>query len=304
METQLGAISRFIAYLRLQRRCSHHTQKAYHTDLQQFEQFLIRLHKGQKQSIVQADYYDIRAWTISLLEEQTLTARSINRKISTLRSFFRFAQREKIVADSPVSKCKPLKIVKKITPFLSQSDAKKLWQSVAHSPATDFKKARQQVVIALLYTSGIRLSELIHLNHNDIDFANEQIKIQGKAYRQRLVPLLAPTLDLLKNYVQIKERLFKHSGEGPLICTDKGQASYPMLIYRIVRKSLDMVTTIERRSPHVLRHSYATHLLDGGADLNAVKDLLGHSSLTATQVYTHASVEKLRKVFQEAHPRS
>lgn len=297
-------ISRFIDYIALQRRYSPHTQKAYLTDLRQFEDFLRELYQDQEREITRADYHDIRAWVVSLLDDEKITARSINRKLSVLRSFYRFAVREQAIADSPMRKARALKIEKKVTPFLPQTDAQKLWAMMTQTLAADFPTARDQVIIVLLYTSGIRLSELINLKTADLDFSNRQMKVRGKGKRQRIVPLLAQTFALLGNYLQIKAQLFGNNPASPLICTDKGKEAYPMLIYRTVRKYLDMITTIERRSPHILRHSYATHLLDGGADLNAVKELLGHSSLAATQIYTHTTIEKLRQVLQDAHPRS
>ncbi len=297
-------IRRFIDFIALQRRYSKHTQTAYLTDLEQFESFLQTLLEGEKQQITQADYHDVRAWVISLLDDEQITARSINRKLSALRSFYRFAIQEQLIEESPLRKLKALKADKKITPFLPQTDARQLWQALTELPADDFIAAREQVILILLYTTGIRLSELIHLKISDIDFPNRQIKVWGKGSKQRIVPLLPQIFALLENYIQIKSQLFGEAIHSPLICTDKGEEAYPMLIYRTVRKHLDMITTIERRSPHVLRHSYATHLLDGGADLNAVKELLGHSSLAATQVYTHTTIEKLRKVFKDTHPRS
>lgn len=297
-------ILRFIDYIALQRRYSTHTQTAYLSDLRQFENFLYELSDGQKQQITQADYHDVRAWAISLLDDEKITARSINRKISALRSFYRFALSQQLIEVSPLRKFKALKAQQKITPFISQTEALRLWEIITENPTEDFAVAREQVIVMLLYTSGIRQSELINLKISDIDFAKQQIKVQGKSYKQRIVPILPQIFALLENYLQIKSQLFGEALHSPLICTDKGEEAYPMLIYRVVRKYLDMVTTVERRSPHVLRHTYATHLLDGGADLNAVKELLGHSNLAATQVYTHTTIEKLRKVFQDAHPRS
>jgi integrase/recombinase XerC len=304
VEEGSAIIQRFINFITLQRRYSKHTQAAYLTDLVQFELFLQELSEGDKQLITQADYQDVRAWVIALLDDEQVTARSINRKLSALRSFYRFARQEKAVQESPLRKLKALKAEKKITLFLPQTDARKLWQTITELPASDFNTAREQVILMLLYTSGIRLSELINLKISDIDFSNCQMKVWGKRSKQRIVPLLPQIFALLENYIQLKLQLFGEAIHSPLICTDKGEEAYPMLIYRTVRKYLDMITTIERRSPHVLRHSYATHLLDGGADLNAVKELLGHSSLAATQVYTHTTIEKLRKVFESAHPRS
>ncbi|WP_448518046.1 tyrosine-type recombinase/integrase [Rhodoflexus sp.] len=306
METKLTSpiIQRFINFIALQRRYSIHTQTAYLSDLQQFEEFLVELSEGEQQDITQADYHDIRAWVISLLDDEKITARSINRKLSTLRSFYRFAMQAQLIDASPVKKIKTLKAGKKITPFLPQADAEQLWRALTELPADDFNTAREQVILCLLYTSGIRQSELINLKISDINFHKRQISVWGKGSKQRLVPILTQIFGLLENYIQLKLQLFGEAPDSPLICTDKGEEAYPMLIYRTVRKHLDMITTIERRSPHVLRHSYATHLLDGGADLNAVKELLGHASLAATQVYTHTSIEKLRKVFDDAHPRS
>ncbi|MCS7018993.1 MAG: tyrosine-type recombinase/integrase [Cytophagales bacterium] len=297
-------INRFIDFIALQRRYSQHTQKAYLADLQQFEQFLALLSEGEKSIITQADYHDVRAWVISLLDDEKITARSINRKLSALRSFYRFAIQEQLIASSPLRHLKALKADKPITPFLPLTDAKQLWETFLETPACDFTTSREQAIIALLYTTGIRVSELINLKISDLSFENQQLKVWGKGNKQRIVPIISQIFALLKNYLEIKSQIFGESFHSPLICTDKGEKAYPMLIYRTVRKYLDMITTIERRSPHVLRHSYATHLMDGGADLNAVKELLGHSSLAATQVYTHTSIEKLRKVFQDAHPRS
>jgi integrase/recombinase XerC len=301
-------IDSFLAYLAHQKRYSPHTVVAYRTDLGQFADFFARLNdspdpeapaEGAGQpgpSLAEAGHSDIRAWMVSLLDDEKLTSRSVNRKLATLRTFYKFLHKRGDLAKTPMQKVRFLKAAKKISPFVPEADTARIPDTIEF--ADDFAGQRDKLVIELLYGTGIRLSELINLRVQDIAFYQGTIRVMGKKQKQRIVPLHPELLAFLKTFVQI------HAKGGWLITTQHGEQAYPMLIYRTVRNVLDRVTSVERRSPHVLRHTFATHLLEQGADLNAIKDLLGHSSLASTQTYAHNTIGKLKKVFEQAHPKA
>jgi integrase/recombinase XerC len=296
------AIARFLAYIKHQKRYSEHTVRAYRTDLWQFEAFYIDLNQdggaaADLPNLVQAQPGDVRAWVISLMDDERISPRSINRKLASLRAFYKFLHRRADIGRTPMQKVRLLKADRKISPFVPRADTERMAEQLQFSD--DFAGQRDQLVVELLYGTGIRLSELIGLHQRDINFYDGTIKVWGKKNKQRLVPVHPPLLQFIKAYTQ---RFVAASSW--LITTNQGEQAYPALIYRTVRRVLDQVTTVERRSPHVLRHTFATHLLDHGADLNAIKDLLGHSSLASTQVYAHNSIEKLKKVFEQAHPKA
>jgi integrase/recombinase XerC len=301
----------FAEYLEYQKRSSKHTVTAYMTDLAQFEEFYEKLctEDGQKLEEITLDrvtLQDVRCWVISLIEQKDdgtkLNNKSVNRKLSALKSFYTFLEKRNVVAKNPVNKMKRLKISKNLPLFVIENGMEKLLEEVPFEDG--FEGIRDKLIIELLYGTGIRLSELLGLKVSDINLHKQTIKVLGKRNKERIIPMHAVLLDFLKSYLQLKGVIEGMDSDDYLITTEKGEPAYPMMIWRIVRKMLDQVSTIERRSPHVLRHTFATHLLDNGADLNAIKDLLGHSSLASTQVYTHNSVEKLKKVFEKAHPKA
>jgi integrase/recombinase XerC len=243
----------------------------------------------------------IRDWMVHLVEENN-SPRSINRKIASLRSYYKFLLKRKSIKKDPTQKIRVLKSGKNIPDFINESEIIKLFDEYEFE--VGFEGIRDKLLLELLYGTGIRLTELIHLKIGDVDFYDQSIKVLGKRNKERIIPVNTELIKIIKEYIKIKKESFDYNVSDYLIVTNKGEVSYPMMIYRIVRKYLDIFTSIDKRSPHVLRHTFATHLLNKGAELNAVKDLLGHTSLAATQVYTHNSLEKLKKVFDQAHPKA
>ncbi|GAB3960837.1 tyrosine recombinase XerC [Spirosoma harenae] len=298
--TEKSVSSDFLQHIRYEKRLSHHTLTAYEKDLEQFTEFLAtECHVDQPE---RADFRHIRSWIVSLVESG-LDKSSVNRKIATLRSFYGFLLRRKMIDLDPMVKIQALKASKKLPQYVEEKPMETLLNDVDF-PDT-FDGIRDKLVLELLYGTGVRLSELISLKTVDINLFNKTITVLGKRNKHRLVPLTQPLFDLIQQYNQLKEQEFSGQADSTvLIVSDKGVAAYPVLIQRIVKRHLALVTTLEKKSPHVLRHSFATHLLNRGADLNAIKDLLGHSSLAATQIYTHTSLEQLKKTYDQAHPKA
>lgn len=290
----------FLQHIRYEKRLSHHTLTAYASDLAQFSAFLVA-----ECNITQpecADFRHIRSWVVSLVEAE-LDKSSVNRKIATLRAYYGFLLRRKVIDLDPTTKIQALKVSKKLPMYVEEQPMETLLTDVEF-PDT-FAGVRDKLVLELLYGTGIRLSELTGLKTVDVNLYDKTIQVLGKRNKHRIIPLTQPLFDLIQQYSQLKEVEFVgQSDPNVLIVSDKGVASYPVLIQRIVTRYLTLVTTLEKKSPHVLRHSFATHLLNRGADLNAIKDLLGHSSLAATQIYTHTSLEQLKKTYDQAHPKA
>ncbi len=296
----MNPASDFLQYIRYEKRLSQHTLTAYAGDLEQFCVFL-----NDECAISQpelADFRHLRSWIVSLVESE-LDKSSVNRKIATLRAFYGFLLRRKVIDFDPTVKIQALKASKKLPQYVEEKPMEMLL-SDTEFPDT-FEGLRDKLVLELLYGTGIRLSELIGLKTVDVNLYNKTITVLGKRNKHRIIPLTQPLFDLIQQYMTLKEQEFLgQADQTVLIVSDKGVAVYPMLIQRIVKRHLNLVTTLEKKSPHVLRHSFATHLLNRGADLNAIKDLLGHSSLAATQIYTHTSLEQLKKTYDQAHPKA
>jgi integrase/recombinase XerC len=290
-------IERFIRYVRYEKRFSPHTIKAYETDLLQFQTFLTTY----ETTLAEATHTLVRSWVMECMEAST-GAKSINRKISSLRSFYKFLQREGLVVKSPMEQLQAPKIPKRLPVIVEEAKLNALLDDEALF-STGFEGLRDRVVLELLYGTGIRLAELLGLKNSDIDDYNQQIKVLGKRNKERIIPLAKPLYALLKVYLDQKNELGFTSTEK-LIVTDKGTAAYPKLIYRLVKQALGEVSTQDKKSPHILRHSFATALLNKGAELTAIKELLGHANLSATQVYTHNSIEKLKSIYKQAHPKA
>lgn len=292
--------SDFLTHIRYEKRLSHHTLTAYAKDLEQFSAFLTtECNIDQPQ---QADFRHIRSWIVSLVESG-LDKSSVNRKIATLRTFYEFLLRRKVITLNPMLKIQALKASKKLPQYVEEKPMEMLLNDTEF-PDT-FEGIRDKLVLELLYGTGIRLSELTGLKTTDVNLYEKTIIVLGKRNKHRIIPLSQPLFDLVQQYVRLKEREFSGQADAIyLIVSDKGIAAYPVLIQRIVKRHLTLVTTLEKKSPHVLRHSFATHLLNRGADLNAIKDLLGHTSLAATQIYTHTSLEQLKKTYDQAHPKA
>ena len=243
----------------------------------------------------------IRSWIVKLVEDG-IGPSSVNRKIACLRTFYKFLLRQNAITSDPMGKINVLKTSKKLPEFVKEADMVNLLDNQVF-PDT-FDGHRDRLILEMFYGTGIRLSELLHLKENNVDLINRTIKVLGKRNKERIIPFSTGLVLLIKDYVVIRNRAVQIKTHGNLFVTSDGEPCYPMMIYKTVRKYLDRFPTVNKRSPHVLRHTYDTHLLNKGAELNAVKDLLGHTSLAATQVYTHNSMEKLKKVFEQAHPKA
>jgi integrase/recombinase XerC len=295
----MNSISQFIDYLQLERRYSPHTILAYQNDLLQFQQFLI---DSDHPDLLQADFNLIRGWIVWLNADK-IGKRSINRKLTSLRSFYKFHLMLENTLTNPASKIHLLKTEKKLPVFVDESSMHTLLIEVEFPKDYDGTMAR--TIIDLFYQTGIRISELINLKDHHIDWAVQQIKVLGKRNKERIIPISQQLLVQLELYkVQRNNSIEKAQDDSYFFLTKKGKKVYPKLVYMIINYYLSLVTTITKKSPHVIRHTFATHLLNKGADLNAIKELLGHSSLAATQVYTHNSIEKLKQVYKQAHPKA
>lgn len=292
-------IDTFLKYIRYEKRLSHHTLTAYGKDLEQFTTYLKT--EFSLEAPETADALQIRAWIVSLVESG-LDKTSVNRKIATLRSFFGFLLRRQLIVADPMVKISALKTSKKLPVYVEEKPMETLLDEVDFSD--DFAGLRDKLVLELLYGTGIRLAELVGLRTDDVNVYERTITVLGKRNKHRIIPLTPNLLTLIQQYQKAKDTLPGDVDFVYLIVSETGIQAYPVLIQRIVKRYLSLVTTLEKKSPHVLRHTFATHLLNRGADLNAIKDLLGHTSLAATQVYTHNSIEKLKEAYQQAHPKA
>lgn len=292
-------IQPFLDYLKFQKRYSPHTLRSYHDDLVQFNDYLVK--QFGEVSIDGVDYNFVRSW-LAEMKENGITSKTINRKISSLKSFFKYQLKSGVIEQTPMARIIAPKIGKKLPDFIKTEDADKLLGSLKNTD--DWKELNTKMLITLFYTTGMRLSELINLKESQVDFHRTQIKVLGKGNKERILPVNAEILSLIKEYIENKKRSFEKT-DNVLLVTDKGKKMYPKYPYLLVKEFLGTeVKTLEKKSPHVLRHSFATHLSNNGANLNAIKELLGHSSLAATQVYTHNTIEKLKDVYKKAHPKA
>lgn len=291
-------IERFTNYLQYEKRFSAHTISAYLQDLQQFQKFLFQ----SELNFVDAKHHDIRSWIVDLLDKQA-EPRSVQRKLSTLRTFYKFLQREMLLDANPALQVKAPRVSKRLPVFIEDTSLNSLLDN-KEVFSDGFEGLRDQVVIELLFGTGIRLAELITLSDADINIYEQTIKVFGKRSKERIIPVNVSLMKLMKKYIDEKSSQNFQNLSQKLLVTSEGKSAYPKLIYRIVNKYLAYISTNEKKSPHVLRHSFATSLLNKGADLNAIKELLGHASLAATQVYTHNSVERLKTIYKQAHPKA
>ena len=293
-------IDSFINYLEFEKKASPHTVDAYRRDLGQFEEFLGI--SFEINDLAEGKHPELRAWVIDLVDSG-LSATSVNRKIATLRSYYKFLLRSRIISADPTYKLRSLKTPKKLPDFIQESAIESVLNESVYE--SSFEGQRDRMAMEFLYLTGVRLSELIGLKWSDINLIEDSVKVLGKRKKERIIPITKGLKQNILLYKKVfEERFSKVDQSDYFIISNQQKQSYPMMIFRIVRHYLDLFAQTSKRSPHVLRHTFATHLLNKGADLNAVKDLLGHANLAATQVYTHNSMEKLKAVFEQAHPKA
>jgi integrase/recombinase XerC len=298
-------LERFIQYIKYEKRYSPHTVSAYQSDLDQFFKFL----NGPEQNNstlpltnpTDITYHDIRNWMVHMMSDKT--ARSVNRKIATLRKYFKFLLREGLIINNPTSKIQSPKALKHL-PVVVEDTRLSAMLNDGDVFTDDFEGLRDKLIIETLFGTGIRLAELVTLTEANINIFEGTIKVLGKRNKERIIPINHELKLLLVKYLDVKKSENLHNNSLTLIVTNKGAEAYPKFIYLIVQKYLSYISTQNKKSPHVLRHTFATSLLNRGADLNAIKELLGHANLSATQVYTHNSVERLKSIYKQAHPKA
>lgn len=289
------SILQFLNYLQKERRYSAHTITAYKTDLEQAEFFL---KNNYEEDIDSATSQMLRSWLVQLMEEG-IGSKSINRKISALKSLYNYLRKEGKIQTSPAVRLISPKMQKPLPVFVKNSEMENLLDLFQFEQS--FSGQRDALIIEILYSCGLRLSELIGIKEIDLNFYRDELKVLGKRNKERIIPLHKNIVLQIKKYLELKKEQFD---QPFLLLTDKGKKLYPKFVYRKVNYYLSQVTTAEKKSPHILRHTFATHMLNNGADLNTIKEILGHASLSATEVYTHNSIEKLKNVYNQAHPRA
>ncbi len=290
-------IDAFIRYLTNEKRYSKHTVRSYKNDLEQYVMFCTQIE--QNFNPVASDHQIIRKWIIFLMEDG-ISSRSVNRKVTTLKTFFKFLYREGIIDHLPTDKVVVPKMSKPLPYFVGKEPMNKLFDQIIF-PDT-FEGLRDRTILLVFYSTGMRLSELVNLKIADIDFYYGQLKVLGKRNKERLIPFGIELSTELKRYMEQRGKIVC---EHPFLFIKKdGNQIYDRLVYKIVNENLSSITTLDKKSPHVLRHTFATQMLNNGADINAIKELLGHANLSATQIYTHTTFEKLKKIYKQAHPRA
>ena len=288
----------FLKYLRFEKRCSDHTIVAYKKDLDQFEEFLFKT-VGDF-NVLKVDSKMVRLWVVSLMDSG-MTPKTVNRKITSLKSFYKFLLRQELIEVTPMNSVISPKVPKKLPYFVDEESLHRLLDNGYFR--NDLEGIRDKLIVSLFYGTGMRLSELVNLKDSDVRQGETLVRVLGKNNKERIVPYPRSLNNLIGEYLNMRETEFGNNSSHFFV-TSKGKPVYHKLVYRVVYAHLALVTPLEKKSPHILRHSYATHLLNRGADLNAVKELLGHSNLAATQVYTHTSTEKLQSIYKQAHPRA
>ena len=293
------SIPSFLSYLSLERKYSPHTVTAYKADLEEWALFCSE--EFSLKDIDSANYSLIRSWIVQLVDSK-VSNRTINRKIAALKAYYKFLLRIGQIAANPLAKHTALKTTKKVEIPFSELEMEAVLQQITY--ADDFEGARDKLIVALLYTSGMRRAEMINLKMGNVDFSSMTLKVLGKRNKERILPLLSSTKELFDQYFVYRDAL-KTIEDGEFVFLSKaGNKIYETLVYRIINRYFSEVSSKVKKSPHILRHTFATHLLNKGADLNSVKELLGHSSLASTQVYTHNSIAELKKVHSASHPRN
>ncbi|MEO8086155.1 MAG: tyrosine recombinase XerC [Bacteroidota bacterium] len=295
----MKARNSFISYIKFEKRFSPHTVLAYQGDLDQF--FHYAKHTYETEVPEEVNHAMVRSWIVSMME-QKITPRSITRKITTLKTFYKFMLRNGEITTNPMQKVQAPKISKRLPVYVEEPNMKILFDEGDFGD--DFTGVRDRLLMEVFYATGMRLSELVNLSDKDFDIGNCQVKVLGKRNKERIIPFADPLKAMIKSYLALKGKQEFAEQSDRFFVDEKGVAISPKKPYYIVQKYLKQATTISKKSPHVLRHTFATHMLNNGADLNSVKELLGHANLAATQVYTHNTIEKLKKVYKQAHPRA
>lgn len=288
----------FTDYLKFEKRYSIHTIEAYTSDLNQFFEYIDLEYSNLP--VENIHHHHIRSWIVNLIEKN-LSPVSINRKLSTLKSFFRFLKRSSKIDSNPASKVQAPKQGKKLPVFVEENQLNKLFNDIPFPEG--FVGVRDKLILEVFYMLGLRRAELINLKDSDFSFQQTNLKVLGKGKKERMIPFDSNLSKSVQNYIEVRDTFFKKELSSFFV-TEKGDMLYPKLVYQIVNKYLSLITTLKKKSPHILRHTFATHLLNNGADINAIKELLGHSSLAATQVYTHNDIQKLKSIYKQAHPKA
>ena len=291
-------IEEFLTYLRFTKRFSEHSISAYQKDLNDFAQFALNQYEFQNPT--EWTYMVIRSWVVHLMEEG-LDPKSVNRKISALRSFYRFLLKEGLVKENPMRKITGPKTAKKLPVFVDQNSTENLFEQLEFEKT--FDDQRNKLILETFYRTGMRLSELLGLQVKDVDIPGQSIKVLGKRNKERIIPFAGNFGINLSEYLSLRNEINERKQSPYFFCFESGKAIYPKYVYRMVNKAIGAVCSLTKKSPHVLRHTFATHMLENGADLNAIKEILGHANLSATQVYTHNTIEKLKNIHSQAHPR-
>ena len=289
-------IDSFFDYLTYEKKYSVHTITSYKNDISQFLRFINP--NAESFALTEFNYQQIRSWVASLIKDK-IAPRSVNRKLSSLKSLFKYLQRQQVIAINPMAKISGPKTPKRLPVFIDEHQMEDLFAKVTFEDG--FNGMRDRLILDLFYQTGIRRTELTHLKELDVDLFNSTIKVLGKRNKERIIPISLALKRNLESYLQVKQE--QNLSNPMLLVSEKGHTLSDQAVYSTVKKYLSQITTIQKKSPHVLRHTFATHLLNNGADINAVKDLLGHANLSATQVYTHNTIEKLKKSYKQAHPR-
>ena len=289
-------IDSFFDYLTYEKKYSVHTITSYKNDISQFLRFINP--NAESFALTEFNYQQIRSWVASLIKDK-IAPRSVNRKLSSLKSLFKYLQRQQVIAINPMAKISGPKTPKRLPVFIDEHQMEDLFAKVTFEDG--FNGMRDRLILDLFYQTGIRRTELTHLKELDVDLFNSTIKVLGKRNKERIIPISLALKRNLESYLQVKQE--QNLSNPMLLVSEKGHKLSDQAVYSTVKKYLSQITTIQKKSPHVLRHTFATHLLNNGADINAVKDLLGHANLSATQVYTHNTIEKLKKSYKQAHPR-
>jgi len=293
-------LERFLHYLQFEKRFSPYTVVSYKTDLEQFTEYLSQQYGLTE--ISDASHIMIRSWFVQMMENN-ISARSVNRKKAALNTFFRFLNKQGFSSENPMNKVLSPKTSKRLPAFIEEDKMKKLLDEYFPEPGNDFVLTRDLLMIEMLYDTGMRLSELVNLKESDVNTYNMTLKVLGKRSKERIIPYNTRLKLLIEHYLEIKKQTSDSSGNYFFI-TAKGKKVYQKLVYRVVNYYLSTITSQDKKSPHVLRHTFATHMLNHGADLNSIKEILGHANLSATQVYTHNTIEKLKTVYKQAHPKA